>query len=176
MTSLLRRLDGICRLLTAFGGAVAASLYLFIMLLVTVNILSTNLFGLPLPVVEEISADMLAAAIFTAIALAQQRQEHVTVDFFTEGLPKWMRRAIQTVALAIGTAFFAFLTWRTASLAMTSWQTKETAMALIPFPVYPFKFAVLFGVAIATTEFARQLTWLLIRRGEIVEHAKQAPL
>lgn len=159
---LLLGLDRVCKLLTITGVVIAALCHVLIMLFVTADIVSTNLFRLPIPVVEEFASTLLAVAIFSAMGFAQYRREHIAVDFFTEGMSAPVRRVFQGATLAIGTAFFALLTWCTGALALTSWQVTETALALIPFPVYPFKLLVLFGSGIATLEFARHFVWHLL--------------
>jgi hypothetical protein len=47
-------------------------------------------------------------------------------------------------------------------LAVTSWQIRETAMALYAYPIYPFKIAMAIGASIAAAEFARQLIWIVV--------------
>lgn len=162
MLRILLSVDRLCRWLTLLGIAVAALCQLAIMLMISLNVISGALRS-PIPVVEELAATMLAICIFAAIAYAQERQEHIGVDIVTERLPPRIRHLFRIFSLSLCTLFFLVLTWRASSLALTSWHARETAMALIPYPVYPFKFGVLAGLSIATVEFVRQLIWTIFK-------------
>ena len=146
------------------GLIVSASLLSVIAVIGGLDVLATNLFTYPIPIVSEVSAESLSVIVFMAVAAAQLRGEHVEVDIVTRFLPRSIQRVLHRVVLLICTAFFVVLVWRSWALAVESWELKQTAMALINYPVYPFKIGLLIGVTVATLEFARHLVWNLLGR------------
>jgi len=166
VTAILLGLDRIIRSLTSAGIAVAAILILVVAIVITIDVLSAVLLDAPIPVVTELASTTLAVIIFAALAFAQQRKQNVQIDIVLVSLPKGLRRILQIFSSALGFLLFALLAWRTTALAATSWASAETAMALIPFPVYPFKITVAIAAMIAAAEFLRELVWLVLT-GEV---------
>jgi TRAP-type C4-dicarboxylate transport system permease small subunit len=168
MMKMVLALDAGWRFLTAVGIAVSSFLIMLIAVLIAADVASTELFRSPVPVVTELSSVTLAVIIFFALAFAQHSRANVEVDIVLVLLPKRARYLLRVFALLIGTAFFLLLAWRTLALALTSVESRETAMALVAFPVYPFKIAMAIGAVIAAGEFARQLVWLVVKDDERV--------
>ena len=77
-------------------------------------------------------------------------------------LPAIVQRVLYGFSLLVSLALFVLLARRSTAGAVTSWNTAETAMALITFPVYPFKIGVAVGAWIGAAEFARQFIRLVI--------------
>ena len=168
MTPVFRALDRAIRYLGIAALAVSAACLLAIMVIGSVDAISTNAFSRAVPAALEGSEVLLAISIFLTFAYTQSRREHIAVDMFIAGGPAWLRRMSLFLTLVIGAALFAILTWRAGALAMRSWKFDEHANAIIAFPIYPAKFLVCFGAAIATLEFLRQLVWFFI--GDDHEH------
>lgn len=138
------------------GLSLASLLLLLMAVFGAADVAAINVLGQSIPIVSELSADALAVVIFLAVAVAQQRRQHVSVELFTHLLPSILQRVLTLAALLITLGFFSVLTWRTWVLAEESWELQQTAMALYPYPVYPFKIAVLVGTVLATLETLRQ--------------------
>jgi len=143
---------------------VAAASMILVAIVGAVDVVSTAFFRAPLPLSVELSSYFMSLMIFGAMALAQRRQEHVAVDLVVRLLPTGVRRALATLSLALGTAVFVVLTWRSLVLALDSVEMHETAAAAYAFPVWPFKVAVTILLCAATLEFLRQLIWSLAGR------------
>lgn len=168
MTAVLRALDRAIRYLGVAALAVSAACLLAIMVIGSVDAITTNVFEWAVPAALEGSEVLLAVCIFLTFAYTQSRREHIAVDMFVANGPQWLRKLSVLLTLTIGAAIFAIFTWRAGALAMRSWNFDEHANAIIAFPVYPAKFLVCFGAAIATAEFLRQLVWFFI--GDDHEH------
>jgi hypothetical protein len=63
------------------------------------------------------------------------------------------------VPIAVGALICGVIAARSWTLAMSSWEIREAANAIITFPIYPGKFLVSIGAWLATLEFVRQLAW-----------------
>ena len=138
-------------------ASVAAFTLLGLALAGTVDVLGTWLVGVPLPATRELSSEFLAILIFFSFGYAQLRNEHVAVDLFYTRFRPSVQRAVQIVSLLIGFGLFAALAWRFTGAAWASWEMRETAAALIAYPIFPFKFAVAFAAWVTTLEYAHQL-------------------
>lgn len=162
MKATLRALDSAIRHLNTAALTVAAICLLTIMVIGSVDAVTLNLLSAPVPAALEASEVLLGVSIFLTFAYAQSRREHINVDLFILRAPPIVRRISLFLTLVVGAALFAVLTWRSGSLAMTSFRIDEYANAIVTFPIYPAKFLIAGGAGIATLEFVRQLVWFFI--------------
>lgn len=121
-----------------------------------------NVAGRPIPGSYELSEAGHVILVFFALAAIQQRGAHIRVDIFLHMMGPVTRRLAEGLMLAIGTAAFAYLTWRAVYLVEHSVGVREFSSGQIPFPVYPIKIGMFVASAVTTLEFARQLVRLVI--------------
>lgn len=159
MMRVLRILDRPVAAVSSAALAVAATTLLALATLGALDVIATYALNQPIPSIREASSEMLAVAIFMGMAYAQRRGDHVAVDFLVLRLPPAWQHAGHLLGLLVGSLLFGLLTWRAGVLAVGSWQDGETAMALVRFPIYPFKVGVCAGALAATLECLRQLLW-----------------
>lgn len=141
---------GLCLVVTSVVGAV--------------DVLATALFHWPLPLTVELSSYLLPLIVFGALAHAQQRHEHVSVDLVTQSLPGKLQAALRFIGLLGGLALFVLLAWRSGALFIDSFERGETASAVYAFSVWPFKLAVFVALVVVALEFLRQIAWTLAGR------------
>lgn len=149
------------------GGALAgsAALLFIIMLLGGADVVGTAVFAAPVPAAMEIAASLFGVAIFLAWPEAQRRRAHIAVDLFVTRMPPRLKRLSELLGVLCGLTFYGFVAVGAIHLAIDSWQARERAVALIPFPIYPAKIAVAVGAAMTIAVFAWQFIALLIPRG-----------
>lgn len=134
-----------------------------------VDVLATAFFHQPLPLTVELSSYLLPLIVFGALAHAQQRHEHVSVDLVTQSLPQKLQAVLRFVGLLGGLALFVLLAWRSGVLFVDSFGRGETASAVYAFSVWPFKLAVFIALVVVALEFLRQIAWTLAGREWIPE-------
>lgn len=154
--AIFRALDRLIRGLTDAAVSVSAILILAVALVVTIDVASAFFLNSPIPIVSEMSSVTLAVIIFGALAYAQYRRQNVKVDLVLAVLPERARNVLEGISLLISTSLLLLLALRSTAHAAVSVQTLETAMALIAFPVYPFKIAAAACAWIGVAEFSRQ--------------------
>lgn len=134
-----------------------------------VDVLATAFLNQPLPLTVELSSYLLPLIVFGALAHAQQRHEHVSVDLVTQSLPGKLQAMLRFVGLVGGLALFVLLAWRSGVLFVDSFGRGETASAVYAFSVWPFKLGVFVALVVVALEFLRQIAWTLAGREWIPE-------
>ncbi|MEZ5653213.1 MAG: TRAP transporter small permease [Burkholderiaceae bacterium] len=143
------RLAGALRRLNRQLAVVAGAALLAMMLIGALDVLASNLdlLGLtsrPVPSAREAVATLMVAAVFLAMARAQQQDAHIRV---TLGALASRRggRALEALRHGWHAAFFALIAgfgWQRAFAALA---TGEFAPGLIDFPLWPARFALAIG-------------------------------
>ena len=104
MITALERLSG---LLSALFIAVA-SVFLVLMALVgAADVVSFNLFGVPVPAANEIASAMLPIVVMLAMSHAQRQRAHIRVDILSSHFPPPLARAADGLAALAGLAVFS---------------------------------------------------------------------
>lgn len=158
----LRLADRVIIALARLGMIVSAGLILTVAIVGAIDVVTTSIVRKPIPIVSEVSADALAVIVFMAIGYAQYRGEHVLVDIVVVHLPKAVRKVLELTVLLVGLTFLGILALQAGDLVKESFAVRESAMALISYPVYPFKIAFLAGLLVAVLEFLRQVVWMIV--------------
>jgi TRAP-type C4-dicarboxylate transport system permease small subunit len=131
------------------GASVAASAVavaaLAALAVVTVLDVSGRYFlNKPLLGAIEMSEFLMVFLSFGALALAELRNSHITVDFFVTALPSRARALLDALAALLGILFWAFVAWRAAVHARRIWEAGEVS-ANLTLPTWPFYLAVTVG-------------------------------
>ncbi len=93
-------------------GGLAALTLSFIMLLTCLDVAGRYIFNDPVPGALEITEFVMGALIFTSLPLVTLRQEQVTVDLFEQFIPRFIKRALNTLLNAVSFACLAVISWR----------------------------------------------------------------
>lgn len=149
------------RRLNVFALAVASASILVMTLIGGIDVLTSTLLGKPIPAVYEATETLMVMAVFLALGHLQQENGHIAVDFVQSRMPIIGRRAVAVASQLAATGFYGLLTWQAWLMAADSWAIREYSVGLIPFPVYPSKFAVVIGAALATLCGAEKLFRIL---------------
>lgn len=131
-------------------ASVAAITALLIALIGTIDVLTTRVLAQAVPGAFELSEAGLVLMVFLGLAIVTMEESHIKVDIVTSKMSPKMQSICAVLALTLTTIFLALMTWKMGSLASKSWQVKEVATGLLPFPIYPVKIAALAGLATAS--------------------------
>jgi TRAP-type transport system small permease protein len=101
-------------------------------------------FNKPLLGAIEMSEFLMVFLSFGALALAELRNSHITVDFFVTALPERVQALLEAVAALLGLLFWSFVAWRAAVHAGRIWSAGEVSANLL-LPTWPFYLAVTLG-------------------------------
>lgn len=98
----------------------------------------------PLLGAVEMSEFLMVFLSFGALALAELRNSHITVDFFVTALPGRARALLDAIAALLGILFWSFVAWRAAVHAQRISEAGEVS-ANLTIPTWPFYLAVTVG-------------------------------
>jgi TRAP-type transport system small permease protein len=131
------------------GAAIASSAVAVIALaaLAVVTVIDVGgryFFNKPLLGTVEMSEFLMVILSFGALALAELRNSHITVDFFVTVLPERVRALLEALAALLGILFWSFVAWRAAVHANRIWNAGEVS-ANLTIPTWPFYLVVTVG-------------------------------
>lgn len=155
-------IDRLVRRLSQLGFMVGAVLLLVLGVIGFVDVITLNLFHIPVSGLLEVSGALLAVIVFLGLAEAQARDANISIDLFTERMGPLGQRLCQILALAIGAALMVAIAWRTWHLVVTAWSYNEVALGALAFPTTPGKAIAFAGACLAAAEFLRQLIRALV--------------
>lgn len=108
-------LSRLTHLMTLLGGLAIA----LMMLHVTADVVCRFLFGKPIPgTITVVSHYYMIIAAFVPLALAEQKDAHISVEVLTERLPGWIQKHLQGWALLLSALVFSLLAVRTWEVAL----------------------------------------------------------
>jgi TRAP-type C4-dicarboxylate transport system permease small subunit len=131
------------------GGLVVAAL----MILMTADAVGRKFFR-PVPGALEFSEAAMVAAVFLPLMYVQRRREHVFVSILTQGLaPRW-QALLDALAALVGVALFGLITWLAIDKAWDAWLIREYRVAVVPVPIWPFRWLIPLGTGLLCLELA----------------------
>ncbi len=151
---LIRVLDA-----TVKAVSVVAVIALAALMAVTVlDVTGRYLFNKPLFGAVEISEFLLVFLSFGALALAELRDKHITVDFFVIMLPPRVRAVLDAMGAALGMGFWTLVAWRAVDHAEDVRELGEVSLnwGVATWPFYVF-------VAVGTILLAAMLVGRVAR-------------
>ena len=131
-------------------GMIAGLAVCLMMLHVVADVAGKYLLHKPVPSTAEVVANYyMIACVFLALAYVEARGTAISVDLVYEKVGPtaqwWMRKAGQVVSLL----FYTGLGWISWGVAMRAWRVNETMDGLWRVTVWPAKFLLPLGMAIA---------------------------
>ncbi len=126
--------------LAKFCAVVAGLLMTLITLITCGNLILRNTSGDSMVGAFEVTAVSTGAAIALFMPLAQARQGHIIVDFFTANLSKSINSALDRLGALVLALVFVLLAWRTSLGGMSAYSANSQTM-MMGFPewiVYAF--------------------------------------
>jgi len=128
---------------------VAGLSILAISLLGGVDILSTLIFSRPIHATYEATQTLMVIAVFLGLGMVHLHRSYISVDLGYDLMGRRAQRVSDIVTLLMMIVFYATLSWRGWQSAVHSWEIGEYSSGIVPFPVYPARFALAFGCTLA---------------------------
>lgn len=132
--------------------ALASASVLVMTVLGGLDVLGTALLNRPIPTTYEATETLMVLVVFLSLAHLQRTRSHIAIDLVVARMGPGSRRAMGLVADALAACFFGLVAWQGWELAWSSFSVGEYAAGLVPFPLYPSKFALALGATLASVE------------------------
>tara|TARA_R110002020_G_scaffold113518_50_gene261281 strand:+ start:583 stop:1092 length:510 start_codon:yes stop_codon:yes gene_type:complete len=131
--------------------AVIAALALGLMMLhVTADVVGKYVFNSPIPGTAEVVASYyMVSAVFLPLAWVEIREGSIMVEILYDLLPRLGRRICLLVATALSALFYGGLSWLSWAPAVKAWQIGEVVEGTWRVVVWPTKFLLPIGLALA---------------------------
>lgn len=156
--------DGWVGLLSKAAGAIAGFLIILMTVTILIDVFGRALFNQPLPGGVQLNTTLLVGVVFLALALTQLRKGHIRVDILLVRLSADWYHRLNLVALALGAATFAVISYITLPVALRAFRIGEYETGIINFPMWPARFLLTIGLALFALQLVSDL-WSAIRHG-----------
>ena len=141
--------DKVTKSLMVFAALWAFGLAFYIFL----DVLARNL-NMPIEGTAEIARDSIVTIVFLQIGYCVHIRGMLRADFFIAMFPPALQRALALIGFAFGIVFFVGIFVGAFGPAMEAWQTGEYEGAgAVHVPVWPARFAILIGCALAAFNY-----------------------
>ncbi|MGE0854372.1 MAG: TRAP transporter small permease subunit, partial [Hyphomicrobiaceae bacterium] len=136
--------------------------------LITLQVLSRRFLETPIVVADELSGYLLVVTTFSALGYAMLHGDHIQVTLLTDRLSARTRERLAVLWYIVGLPFVALLVWRSAVLALDSFQSGSFSVSATNVVLWPIQAFVPVGLAILLLQMLAQLaeTVSRIRRRE----------
>ncbi|GEM_PF-3072125 len=152
-------LSGLTRSLAAFSRGVytIASLTVIVMVFAYVLPVVGRWMGVRISGTFELNEMVMVLCVFLSLAYAQSEKRHVNVTLLTNYLSPRRRHLLDACVLFIALLFLLFVTYLNLQDAIKAFQIGEYRQGDMKYPVWPFKFALTFGLFMFAAQIAADI-------------------
>mgnify|MGYP002627297814 CR=1 FL=1 len=155
-----RKIDGVVMKVFKYISYPPAVLMILIAVMATINVISSKLFHVIVPSVNDWITYLLIPIVFLSISHVQLDRGLVVVDVLNKHYPKWLIDTIDVISNLCLIALNGFISWRAFVLMGEKFAHKEiSSIDAGHFYMWPFSFLLGFGMlCFAFTSF-----WCVLR-------------
>ena len=134
--------------LSYWGGMAGAAVLLFVVLLVTYDVIARFFFHRPTPFASQMAAYAVVLISFLGMAYAFSEKAHIRIESITERLPKRIERPLRLITLVLGFVFVSALTWGGFLLVERSLRLGFKSSDMVRVPTFIPQLAIPIGFAL----------------------------
>jgi TRAP-type C4-dicarboxylate transport system permease small subunit len=150
MRYIIRFSDQLSKLLMILAAVWAMSLSV----LIVADIVANNVVGRAIPGVREIVISSIVMIVYMQLGYAIRSHSMLKADTLLLALPVLLQRILLGIGYGLGAIFFFMIFRGTIDPAIYAWNTGEFwGEGALRVPVWPTRFMVLFGSALATINY-----------------------
>jgi TRAP-type mannitol/chloroaromatic compound transport system permease small subunit len=87
----------------------------------------------------------MVMVVFLSLGYLHQERAYIAVDALYEHFSPAAQRIADYLSLLLIIGLFSMMAWRAWGAALRSWRIGEYSVGLLPFPIYPSRFAFAVG-------------------------------
>lgn len=135
-------------------GVLSGIATLLITLCVVVDVTGRAVFNNPIHGATEMSELLLVVMVFVGLAAAQQGRQNYAIDMAARHLPERLQSVLDLLGYVFCLAVVGALAWFSTNQAVSSFQRGEAGFGIFPFPIWPARFVLAFGLWLLALQFA----------------------
>jgi len=139
--------EGIKHLIEMVGKVVSV-LILFIMAIVTYEVISRYVFNAPTSWAWLINKQLFGVFVIVGGSYTLIHKSHIQIEMLYEHYPPAVKNIVRWLSLLAALCFLGSLVWKSAVMGLDAWQTGEKATGVFKLPLYPLKMFMPFGVTL----------------------------
>ena len=120
-------------------------------IVISINVIGRKI-SMPFPVTVELVEALLVVSVYFGVALVALEGGHVNVTFVTDKLNPKTRFFIEGMGHLLAAFAFVYLSLSAWSIAQASIKVFEYRMAVLRFPLWPFKALFAFGLSLMAVQ------------------------
>lgn len=144
----MRHFNTLLKALNTSALAICAFAILSIALIGALDVIMTLLLGRPITGAYELTETLMVMVVFLALGYLHQERAYIAVDALYECFGFTAQRIADYFSLLLIVVLFSMMAWRAWIMALRSWRIGEYSVGLIPFPIYPSRFAFAIGCSL----------------------------
>lgn len=162
MSKMIEKAEVIVNKIVNIQQFLANMFLLFIMTIITLDVLGRNVLNKPLIGTYELTEIGAALLVFFALAMTHRQGEHVTIDFIVERFSEKTQRILNGVIEMIIAVILVFMAWHVFDNGLRMME-RSAATTDIGLPVYPVLFIITFTLIIfALTAIFKAITYFRV--------------
>jgi TRAP-type C4-dicarboxylate transport system permease small subunit len=163
--------DRLTRALTWIGGAAL----ILMMIHVAGDVIFKYLFNMPIPgTAEVVAAYYMIGVVFLPLAWIETHNRPIVVELFYDRMPPWAKLPLDVLGTAASMTFYSFLLWQSIKIALESFERGEYVDGMWQVVVWPSRFLIPLGLAVALLVLALRLLRTL--RGQPPGYGRADPI
>jgi TRAP-type mannitol/chloroaromatic compound transport system permease small subunit len=127
------------------------------MFLITADVLSRYIFGIPVKGSYELSEMMFLSVVFLGLGYTQLYNGHVRVEFLVIGFHQRTQKILNTIMLLFALSIYTLLVWKGAEGFLESYESGEYRWGLIQIPLWPVKLMIPLGSSLLCLRFVDEI-------------------
>lgn len=148
-----------------FLVAISATTLLFMMVLITTNVITRNLFNFTVKASVEFIGDyLMVMTIFLALSYTQMYRDHISVDLLMRRLPQFLKKTLTVISNLIVVGFTSWIGIINYKQALHYVEKGISSSSVIHYPLAPAIFIVSIGCLLLAVRFMLETIMLFSQK------------
>lgn len=156
-------------------GALYVSIFClgFMMLLATVDIITTKFFNTPIPSTAEFIEDFNIPLVYLGMAFVQLKRGHISGPVFENKFSAAVNKGIKIAGCVIGVLVCGVISWRTVPIVQDMLAKGTVKLGIVSFPLWPFSMITLISFLLLGIAYVLSIVRLVAKKEDNQDSSTQ---